>query len=201
MELAEAVGQRRMVRSFTGAPVLPALLDRVLAIALRAPSAGNTQGWDGVVLEGPDQTAKFWEATTTNEWRTRAARWPGLRKAPVVVVLFAHPAAYVERYREPDKAGSTLGDGTAAWPVPYWLFDTGQAALMLLLAAVDTGLGACFLGNFRGEDELRRVLGVPQDRGYVGAVLLGQGADDDRLSASVGRRRRPLEEVFHRGSW
>jgi len=190
-----------MVRAFSGAPPDPATLERILRLALRAPSAGNTDGWDGVVLEGPEQTERFWLATTTDEWRRRSWRWPGLRRAPVVVALFADPAAYLERYREPDKASSGLGGDTAAWPVPYWHVDTAMASLLLLLGAVDAGLAACFLGNFRGEDELRRALGVPEDRRYLGAVLIGEGGDDDVPSRSSLRRRRSPDEVFHRGAW
>lgn len=200
VELAEAAARRHMVRSFSGVPPGPAQLDELLRLALRAPSAGNTGGWDAVVLEGPSETERFWRATTTPDWRRRSARWPGLERAPVVVVLYADPGAYLARYQEPDKAASGLGDDLGAWRVPYWLVDTGMAALLLLLGAVDVGLAACFLGNFRGEDELRRELGVPADRRYLGAVLLGE-ADDDTPSRSSSRRRRSPGEVFHRGSW
>lgn len=190
-----------MVRSFSGDPVSPALLERVLAAAGRAPSAGNTQGVDAVVLEGPDQTGPFWEATTTADWRARSPRWQGLHRAPVVVALFTDPGAYLARYAEADKARSGLGRAEGAWPVPYWYVDAGHVAMLLLLAAADAGIGACFLGNFRGEEALRGALGVPAERRYVGAVLLGHPAETDRPSTSAGRPRRPVGEVFHRGTW
>ena len=195
------IGRRRMTRSFSVEPVPVTLLDRVLEGALRAPSAGNSQGWDGVVLEGPEQTEAFWLATTTPDWRQRARRWPALRRAPVVVAMFAHPGAYLSRYGEPDKATSGLGSDLGAWPVPYWYVDAGFGALLLLLGATDAGLGACFLGNFRGEDELRHALGVPPDRRYLGAVLIGHPAGDDAPSSSAARPARPFDEVYHRGGW
>lgn len=211
MEFTEAVRRRRMVRSFSARPIAPALLDTLLDVALRGPSAGNTGGWDAVVLQGPAETAVFWEATTTPPWRASSRRWPGLERAPVAVVLFAHPEAYRARYAEPDKETSGLGrreeagDGDPGdedpWPVPYWFVDTGFAALLLLLAAVDAGLGGCFLGNFRGEQALITALGVPDDRRYLGTVLIGQPAGDDPLSASLSRGRRRSEEVVHRGRW
>ncbi len=101
MELSDAVRGRRMVRSFSGAPVPVDVLDRVLEMACSAPSAGNTGGWDAVVLCGPEETALFWEATTTADWRARSRRWPGLGRAPVVVALFVDPGAYRARYRQP----------------------------------------------------------------------------------------------------
>jgi nitroreductase len=199
MEFTEAVRQRRMVRSFSGEPVPAPVLERLLDSALRGPSAGNTGGWDAVVLEGPDQTAVFWEATTTADWRARSRRWPGLEKAPVAVALFAHPDAYAERYGEADKEESGLGRDD--WPVPYWFVDAAFPVLLLLLGAVDAGLGACFLGNFRGEVALMAALGVPADRRYVGTVLLGRPGGSDPPSASLARGRRQADEVVHRGHW
>jgi len=200
MELTDAVRRRRMVRSFSGEPVPSGVLDHILTVACSAPAAGNTAGWEAVVLEGPHQTTPFWEATTTEDWRRRSRRWPGLSRAPVVVALFVHLGAYLDRYAEPDKAASGLGE-VSAWPVPYWFVDGGFASLLMLLAATDAGLGACFLGNFRGEQALRVTLGVPDDRRYLGAVLLGEAGGDDPPSTSVERPRRGATEVFHRGRW
>ena len=90
---------------------------------------------------------------------------------------------------------------TATWPVPYWFVDGGFAVMVMLLAAADAGLGACFLGNFRGEATLRDALGVPDDRRYVGAVLMGEPGGDDPPSASLARGRRRSSEVVHRGRW
>ena len=205
MEFTDAVRRRRMVRSFSGRPLPSALVDGLLDLALRGPSAGNTGGWDAVVLQGPAETAVFWEATTTPQWRATARRWPGLQKAPLAVLLFAHPDAYRARYAEPDKGASGLGtpeDGDDdPWPVPYWFVDTGFPALLLLLAAVDAGLGGCFLGNFRGEAALALTLGVPEGRRYLGAVLIGEPAGDDPPSASLDRGRRRADEVVHYGRW
>lgn len=201
VELSDAVRRRRMTRSFSDEPVDPQVVRRVLDLARRAPSAGNSQGWDAVVLEGPAQTTVFWEATTTAEWRRRSRRWPGLAPAPVVVAIFSHPDAYLARYGEADKRASGLGSGTAAWPVAYWDVDAGMAALLVLLGASEAGLGACFLGNFRGEDDLRRALAVPDDRRYVGAVVLGRPGGDDPPASSARRRRRAFDDVFHGGRW
>jgi nitroreductase len=152
-------------------------------------------------MAGPDETAVFWDATTTADWRARSRRWPGLARAPVVVALFVDPDAYRARYREPDKTDSGLGDEIEHWPVPYWFVDGGFAAMVMLLAATDAGLGACFLGNFRGEAALRAALGVPEDRRYVGAVLMGEPGGDDAPSASLTRGGRQASDVVHRATW
>jgi nitroreductase len=201
MELTEAARRRRMVRSFSDEAVPDDVLRGVLALACAAPSAGNTDGWDAVVLVGRDETAAFWDATTDDDWRRRSRRWPGLSRAGAVVAFFVHPDAYRARYRQPDKHGDALGAEDAEWPVPYWFVDGGFAALLVLLGAVDAGLGACFLGNFRGEEALRAALGVPDDRRYLGAVVLGVPGGADPPSSSGGRGRRQPSEALHRGRW
>jgi nitroreductase len=198
MELSEAVRARRMTRNFSGRELPPGLLDSMLADALRAPSAGNTQGREFVVLEGASQTSLYWQAATDEGWRSRSRRFEGMSRAPVIVLPFADPEAYMARYREPDKSPR----GTdVEWVVPYWFVDAAFATMALLLGATDRGLGAAFLGNFRGEDALRAVLGVPDRLRWLGAVLLGEPLQPDPPSTSAGRARRTLEESVHRGGW
>jgi nitroreductase len=217
VELAEALRRRRMVRSFSGRFVSDEDLKYVLAAARQAPAAGNTDGWDVVVLIGAEQTSSFWEATTTDLWRKRSRRWRGLSRAPAVICVFTSATAYLERYEEPDKKDSGLGTSARAsaprsgsgregeaesrWPVPFWFFDAGAAVLAILLAATDAGLGACFLGNFRGEPALCAALGVPSGHRYVGAVLVGEPGGEDPRSASVTRPRRETSEAVHLGHW
>ena len=151
------------------------MVDRLLADALVSPSAGHTGGTSWLVLEGPAQTAVYWDTATTADWRTRSRRYPGLSRAPVIALSLTSPGAYVARYGEPDKAASGLGPagGPDAWPVPYWFGDAGFATMTLLLGATAAGLGTAFLGNFRAEAELGRALGVPEEWRLFGAVLLG----------------------------
>jgi len=199
VELSEAVRRRHMTRNFSGEPLDRPVVDGMLELALRAPSAGNTQGRDLVVLEGRDQTGTYWDATTDADWRARSRRYEGLSRAPVVVLVFSDPDAYVARYREPDKVRA---DGAeVGWVVPYWHVDAAFAVQTLLLAATDRGVAAGFLGNFRGEEALKSALGVPDTRRWLGAVLLGRAASPDPPSSSAARPRRGPDEAVHRGHW
>jgi nitroreductase len=191
-----------MVRSFSDEPLSRETLDSLLELAIRAPSAGNAGGREFVVLEGSD-TARYWDTATTESWRTTSRRFPGLRRAPAVVVVIVSPVGYMERYDAADKASSGLGSGSGAeaWRVPYWFFDAGMSVMALLLGATDAGLGACFLGNFRGEDRLLEALGVPDSWRFAGAVVIGTPGGDDPPSESTTRGRPPLEEIVHRGTW
>ncbi|HYH48407.1 MAG TPA: nitroreductase family protein [Acidimicrobiia bacterium] len=197
MELSEAIRRRRMVRNFEDRPVPPEALERVLDHARRAPSAGHTQGFAFLVLEGAEQVGRFWDCTFPEE-RRGEFRWPGLFRAPVIIVPCSSKDAYLDRYAEPDK-GWTDRDQNR-WPVPYWDIDCGFATMSILLTAVDEGLGALFFGIFTGLPELRASFGIPEEFHPIGAVALGWPAPDEP-SPSLRRGRRPEEDVVHRGRW
>jgi len=199
MEFGDVVRSRKMVRTYTDAPVGPDALERVLAAGVRAPSAGFTQGWGFLVLDTPEQTAKFWDATFPDREARAKFGWPGLLAAPVIVVPFSHRDAYLDRYAEPDKGWEDRDE--ARWPVPYWHIDTGFAAMAMLLAVVDEGLGALFFGVFNQHvPALRAAFGVPDAFTPIGAITIGHPAPD-RPSPSLQRGHRPRDEVIHRGGW
>jgi nitroreductase len=202
VELHEAIRRRAMVRSFSAEPLGRDEVDLILQAALRSPTAGNTQGTAWVALEGPDQTALYFDATTDEAWRTRHKEWSdGLARAPVVLLAYSSPDAYVDRYAEEDKATGGLGETAAAWPVPYWIGDAAFGVMTVLLAAVDAGLGACVLGAFRGEAELAARLDVPPGWRLFCAVLLGHPDGGDHRSASLDRDSPKPSERIHRGRW
>lgn len=193
------VRRRHMVRNYDDRPLPAGALDRILANAVRAPSAGFTQGWAFLALEGREQTGRFWDATLAEE-RRATFRWAGLLRAPAIVVPFSHEQAYRDRYAEPDK-GRRPGEAEPLWPIPYWHVDAAFAAMVMLLTAVDAGLGALFFAIPAGRvAALRAAFGVPDEYTPIGAITVGHPRPDEP-SRSAGRRRRPVEEVVHRGRW
>jgi len=188
-----------MVRAFRPDPIDGRLLDRLLSDALRAPSAGHSQGTELIVLAGPDETGRYWDVALPPERRSTFA-WPDLLAAPVLVLVLADPQRYLDRYAEPDKAGTGLGEDPSAWRTPYWLVDGGMAVHTLLLGAVDAGLGALLFGLFAREEAVRAALGVPEDRDVVGVVALGHPLPS-RPGRSAARPRRAEDDVIHRGGW
>ena len=182
-----------MVRSFDDRALPAEVVERVLAAGLRAPSAGFTQGVDLVALEGPEETARYWDAALPASDRA-SFPWPGLLRAPLLVVVVSCEEVYRRRYAEPDK------DGTATFAVPWWHVDAAFAALLLQLAAVDAGLGALFFAAHR-VPALRRALGIPPAWSPVGTVAVGHPAPDRPSSSVAARPRRGPEEVVHRGRW
>lgn len=195
-----------MTRAFSDEPLAPGTLEALVDLASRAPSAGKTQGWHLVALEGAD-THRFWDITLPPERRSTFA-WPDLLRAPVILLPFADPDAYVERYSEPDKSSTGLGSGIEAWPTPYWTIDASMALMTLLHAAEDAGLGALLFAVFQGTAELRASLGVPDRLVLLGAVALGWPAavpglqePAQRRGRSATRTRRAPSEILHRAQW
>ena len=200
MEFAEVVRRRRMVRNYTDDPVDPAVVDRALANAVRAPSAGFSQGWGFLVLDTLHDVRRYWTATADDldqpdEWLR------GMMRAPVVIVPCSSKAAYLGRYAEPDKGWTDRDE--ARWPVPFWHMDAAMASLLILQTAVDEGLGACFFGiPPDNESAVRAEFAIPDAFDPVGAITLGHPATTTGAKGSPSRRRRlDLDEVVHRGAW
>ena len=200
MEFTDVVRRRRMVRRYSPEPVDRAVLDRILQNALQAPSAGFSQGWAFLVLDEPEDVARFWRSTAGDRLDAPDRWLRGMTTAPAVIVPLSHKDAYLDRYAEPDKGWSDRAEDR--WPVPYWDIDTGMASLLMLLTAVDEGLGACFFGIPPHEiDSFRTEFGVPAGYTPIGAITVGHRADDPGTRGSAARGRRPVEEVVHRGGW
>jgi len=187
-----------MTRQFAPSSIDPVVVEQLLDLARRAPSAGFSQGLHFLVLTG-DSLSRFWEVTGAGEWF--AAKQPGVLQAPVVVLPLADPTAYTARYAEGDKSGHGLDDA-ASWDVPFWLTDAAMAVQNLLLLAEERGLGALYFGIFRNARTLLDALGVPPHVVQVGAVALGERAPDDAPTGSPTKRpRRPIEEIIHHVQW
>jgi len=200
VEFAEVLRRRRMVRNYDpDRPVPPEVVRRILEHAIRAPSAGFSQGWGFLVLEEQADRDRFWAAASPPGGTGRGRWLAGMRKAPLIVVPHANRSAYLDRYAEPDKGWADKD--ADRWPVPYWHIDTGFAALLMLLTAVDEGLGACFFGiPAERTQAYREAFGVPTEYMPIGALTVGYPAADHR-SASLKRGRRPVEQVVRRGRW
>lgn len=199
MELGDVLRRRRMCRNFGEDPVPAEVVDRLLDRARRAPSAGNTQGWSFLVLEGRDQLDAFWEVESDPTWR-ESPTLPGVLRAPLIVVPLCSIRRYLDRYSEPDKIAAGMTE-EGAWPAPFWVVDVAFATMILLLSVVDEGLGALFFGLRGSPEDLRGAFGIPQEWEPIGAVAIGWPEEDRGPGGSAARGRRPLEEVVHRGRW
>jgi nitroreductase len=199
MEFQEVVTRRRMVRDFTDEPVPRPIVEQLLANSARVPSAGFSQGFAFVVLTDPVQRSLFWKTTSGPDWRGESES-VSLTRAPVVILPLANKQAYLDRYALPDKAHTPLSR-EEHWPAPYWDIDTGFGVMLILLTAVDLGLGALFFGIFQGERALMNALGVPEGYRPIGGIAVGYPTLGIRSEPELASGRRPLTEVVKWERW
>jgi nitroreductase len=197
MEFRDVLRRRRMIRSYREDRQVPAdALDAILGAALRAPSAGFTQGVSLLVLSSATERETFWQATT----EANSTWLRGMRTAPVLVLVWTSDQAYLDRYAEPDK-GWTDRD-PARWSAPYWYVDAGMASMAALLSAVDHDLGACFFDIPTARiAAVRETFGVPPNQLSVGVISLGYPVPAPAIGSPTRRPRRGRSELIHRGTW
>ena len=196
MDFDDLIRKRRMVRNYAADPVPPETLDRIVDAGLRSPSAGHSQGLGFVVVTKPELRKAIAELAGEEEHVARGFdRW--ISGAPAHIVITVSEQVYRDRYREPDKLGPHGEE--VAWPVPFWWVDAGAAMMAILLAAVNEGLGAGFLGA-HSIPGLGGLLSIPRRHAPIGVVTVGYPRPD-RRSSSLDRDRRPRHSMVHRETW
>jgi FMN reductase [NAD(P)H] len=193
VELTEILARRRMVRAYRPDPVPRDAIERIVSTVRRAPSAGFSQGQRLlVVTEQPTRDA-IGAILGDRQW---------VGEAPVLVVVGVREDDYHERYTKPDK----LVEGRELeWPVPYWHFDAGAAAMLILLAAIDEGYAAGLFGVFaEAMAPFKELLHIPGDVAVTCCITIGKPADDsswDALTSRLTQARRPVDDLVHWERW
>jgi nitroreductase len=169
MNFWQAVQQRYSVRAFQDPPVADAALNRILQAANDAPSAGNLQAYEIVVVRDAARKQQLVKAAWGQEF---------IAQAPVVLVFCANP----------DRNRSTYGERGATL---YAMQDATIACAYTQLAATAQGLGTCWIGAFT-EDAVHKIINPPASWRPVAMLPVGVAA-----AAPQPRERRPLAEITH----
>jgi nitroreductase len=171
METWDAIRARRNVREYADRAIAPEDLDRILEAGRRSPSSMNQQPWDFVVLEDRARLVRLAQVWRYGDHLAGAA----------AAIAFVTAATDDPEQRETNQ------------------FDMGQAAMSVMLAAADLGIGSCH--SAIGDEALvRELFGLPEDRECL--VLLSLGYPADRpLSPIESPSRRAFDEVVHRDHW
>ncbi|MFQ6094550.1 MAG: nitroreductase family protein [Candidatus Bathyarchaeia archaeon] len=169
MDLFEAINLRRSIRAFTGDTVSDEDVMKLINAARRAPSAGNIQPWEFVIVRKPENKRRLAAAALYQSF---------IEEAPVVIVVCA------------DERRSGRGYGSRGVDL-YCIQDTAAATQNILLAACALGLGACWVGAFN-ERGVRSILKLPQGVRPVAIVPIGHPAERPQP-----RYRRRLQEIIH----
>lgn len=192
-----------MHRAYRPEPVPRETIERIVRTIRRAPSGGFSQGVSVVVVTDSERREAIVRARRADLPADYQGGRDWMADAPAFLVLCTNEEHYHRRYREPDKLAVTGGRETE-WPVPYWFVDAGAAMMLVLLAAIDEGLGAAFWGFPSQRRALRELLGLPDEVVPIGVVSLGRPAADPTQEGARGRfraRRRPDDEVIHWERW
>ncbi|MEU8659939.1 nitroreductase family protein [Actinoplanes philippinensis] len=196
-EFNQVLRGRRMVRDYRPDPVPDEVIERVVKVVHRAPSAGFSQGHRLVVVTDPAKRAEL--AAIAEPWYLEKGFPPWISTAPVQLVLGIREASYHERYTEADKLES--GAEEIPWPVPFWWFDSGALFTLLQLAAANEGLASGFYSPAFPDElaALAAVAGLPDDVSPAGVLTVGYPAADPGVSvAKLAARRKPIDDLV---SW
>jgi len=169
LDLFEAIRGRRSVRAFTKEDVPDDVVEKLIDAARWAPSAGNIQPWEFVVVRNPETKRRLAAAALYQDF---------IAEAPVVVVVCANERRSAMGY---GRRGATL----------YCIQDCAAATQNMLLAAHALGLASCWVGAF-SEDEVREVIEAPDGVRPVAIVPIGHPAERPRPPP-----RRPLNHIIH----
>jgi nitroreductase len=197
MEFEKVVRKRRMIRNFQPTSVPKEVVDRILGLAIHAPSAGFSQGWAYVVVQGERLRKQIGDLQGETDFYASRRFHKFVSEAPLLIVACASEKMYHDRYREQDKLKQDRTE--IEWPTPYWYFDIGSACMIIFLAAVNEGYASAFTGVFRVQ-EMKKLLAIPEHFHPVGVISIGLAAADIK-SPSLKRGRRPLEQIVHHEHW
>jgi nitroreductase len=169
VDVLEAVRGRRSIRTFKNNDVSPEIVEKLIDAATWAPSAGNIQSWELIIVRKPEIKRRLAEAALDQTF---------IEEAPVIIVVCANENRSSQGY---GIRGKTL----------FCIQDTAAAIQNLLLVAYSLGLGACWVGAFR-EEKAREILKIPQGVRPVAIIPLGYPAETPLL-----RSRRPISQIVH----
>jgi nitroreductase len=193
VELEEILARRRMVRAYQPDAVPREAIERIVSTVRRAPSVGFSQGQRLLVVTEQKTRDEIGDLLGSRQW---------ISEAPVLIVVGVREDDYHERYRKPDKL---VEEQEIEWPVPYWHFDAGAAAMLILLAAIDEGYAAGLFGVFaEAMAPFKQLLDIPDDIAVTCCITIGNPADDSSWNATASRRtqaRKPVDDLVHWERW
>ena len=173
MELQEAIKGRRSIRNFKKQNIPKETITQLIEAASYAPSAGNIQPWQFIIIRNPTIKKKLAES---------ALNQAHIKQAPIVIVVCA------------DEKRSSMGYGTRGKTL-YCLQDTAAATQNILLTAHSLGLGTCWVGAFN-EDDAREAVNAPE--GVRPVAMIPVGIPDGNPKQ---RSRKLLSQITHYDSF
>lgn len=172
MEVNRAITERRSIRAYQPSPVSEEIIEMLVELGNMAPSAGNLQAREFVVVRNDEMKEALAAAALGQSF---------ISEAPVCIVVCVN----YKRITHYGARGRDL----------YVFHDTGAAVQNILLAAHALGLGTVWVGAFN-EDPVKRLLRLPEHVRPVALVPVGYAAEHPQRTS-----RRDLRDILHKESW
>jgi nitroreductase len=155
MDFDEVIKKRKMIREYQHDRQIPIdIINKLLRNAHRSPSAGHTQVQEFIVVIDRITKRKLCQASLGQSQ---------VENASVLIIVCSNTSRSVDRYR---KRGIEF----------YSIIDGAFASMIILLSAVNEGIGASFVGAFE-DNEVRKILRLPIQVKPIGIVALGYPAE------------------------
>lgn len=159
MNYNDIVKERRSIRSFLDKDVSTELIYKLLDYGHAAPSAGNIQPWEFIIIRNEENKRAVVGTTFIGRDEKNGKPQEWMMTAPVFIVVCGNQEKVRQRY------GDTSLDS-----ILY--LDTSACIENILLGAVYLGLGSCYVSGFR-KDELVKVLRLPEDYQPIAILPIG----------------------------
>ena len=171
MTVLDAIKNRRSVRKYDSKTIPAAVMEKLCDSLRLAPSACNFQPWRFLLVTGPDLKDQLVNAARAQSF---------IAEAPLIVVGCGFP----------DDAYKSMGGHGNSIEV-----DIAIAMTQLTLAAVEEGLGTCWIGAF-DEKQVKATLNIPKNARVVAMTPVGYPSDPDMIRPVEDGRRKSAEEIF-----
>ena len=169
MDFNEVIKKRKMIREYDSKQVLDEIIMKLIKNAHRAPSAGHTQVQEFIIVKDPAIKKKLRKAAVDQEY---------VERAPVLIVVCSNTSRSISRYGSRGKEF-------------YSIIDGAFASMLILLTAVNKGIGACFVGAFQ-DKMVSTILELPKHVKPIGIICIGYPAEEpERIE------RIPLQKLIY----
>ena len=171
MEVSEAIGIRRSIRSYSRQALPPEYVEIILEAGHLAPSAGNLQGREFIVVKNADTKKKLCDAAHGQRF---------IEEAPVCIVACTNLARTKQKY--------------GARAELYVVQDAAASVMNMMIQAVNLGLGTCWVGAF-DEGQVAKILKLPE--GIRPVTIMPVGLPEEKPDTPV----RLGSEIVHYEYW
>lgn len=181
MRRIDAIYNRRSVRRYKTDPVSPEMVEAILDAGTRAPTGGNVQPWEFMVIDDPDLRRRLVDETYAGYYSGPGNPQLWILEAPVLIVILCNYKRTLARY----------GEDAYKWAP----LDVAAATQNMILAATEFGLGCCWIGGFR-EEPVCSLLNLPRLVRPLGLLPVGWPAEE-----KPRKPRLPLSMLVHRNRY